>query len=140
MGRCRMVLTGFLWTLSLGAAQTDPGRVDPSFVAQGLTGGGVKIVVQTDNKILVHLHPFAGQTNVYLKRLTPDGAEDSTFNPPTFFWQGYFSPITAIGLHNDGILVGGNFTNINGSAVRHIARLNFDGSLDPGFNRELHLT
>ena len=67
-------------------------------------------------------------------RLNPDGTIDPDFNP------GANGSISAILLQQDGkILIGGSFTMVGGggsgtTARNHIARLNFDGSLDTTFN------
>ena len=43
--------------------------------------------------------------------------------------------IFALAVQADGkVLIGGNFTQINGTGRNFIARLNADGSLDTGFN------
>jgi uncharacterized delta-60 repeat protein len=49
--------------------------------------------------------------------------------------NGFDNLVRTTNLLSDGkILVGGWFTNMNGTSVNHIARLNVDGSLDTTFN------
>jgi uncharacterized delta-60 repeat protein len=59
---------------------------------------------------------------------------DTNFDTGT----GANSTIRCLALQQDGkILIGGMFTNFNGAAVRKIARLNADGSLDTTFQQEV---
>jgi len=59
---------------------------------------------------------------------------DTNFNTGT----GADSTIRCLVLQSDGkILIGGMFTNFNGMAVRKIARLNADGSLDTTFQLQV---
>src|SRR5215203_5918117 len=54
---------------------------------------------------------------------------DRTFTPQIDGW------VRAIALQRDGkILLGGQFTNVNGIARPRLARLNSDGSLDESFS------
>ena len=60
-----------------------------------------------------------------------DGTLDTSFSIGTGFNGG----VLAIAVQGDGkILVGGAFTNYNGTSLNRIARLNTDGSLDSSFN------
>jgi uncharacterized delta-60 repeat protein len=72
-----------------------------------------------------------GNTNFnHIARLNTDGSVDSTFNPGV----GASDSVHAIVIQSDGkILIGGYFTNVNGVALNHIARLNMDGSVDGAF-------
>jgi uncharacterized delta-60 repeat protein len=66
------------------------------------------------------------------------GQLDATFNPLDNGFNvtnGANKDVKAIALQADGkIIIGGNFTSFNGTAVNRIARLNTDGTLDAGFN------
>jgi len=65
-----------------------------------------------------------------LARLNQDGSLDNTFNPDT----GLNGSVRAIAIQPDGkIVIGGVFTNVNGTALNHVARLNVDGSVDNSF-------
>ena len=45
------------------------------------------------------------------------------------------STVTSVAVQADGkVLLGGSFTNVNGTTVGFFARLNADGTLDTGFN------
>jgi len=70
-------------------------------------------------------------TRSRLARLLPDGNLDPTFDAG----QGPNRPVRALALQPGGkILLGGFFTRIQGTNRAHIARLNFDGSLDAFFD------
>jgi uncharacterized delta-60 repeat protein len=57
------------------------------------------------------------------------GAIDPTFNPGAMD-----GAVRCLALQSDGkIVIAGDFTSINGIARRGLARLNADGTLDPGF-------
>jgi uncharacterized delta-60 repeat protein len=62
-------------------------------------------------------------------RFNTDGSLDSTFKRPDVY------VVLSIAVQADGkLLIGGNFNQINGTAVNHVARLNADGTLDQSFN------
>jgi uncharacterized delta-60 repeat protein len=67
----------------------------------------------------------------YLARFSADGMLDYTFNPP-----GPNGPIYAMEgqWYTDKIIIGGDFTAYNGVGRNHIARLNWNGSLDSSFD------
>lgn len=67
----------------------------------------------------------------YIVRLFPDGRLDTSFNTGT--GPNYF--IASVAIQPDGkVVIGGNFSAINGIARNNIARLNQDGSVDTTFN------
>lgn len=92
--------------------------------------------LQPDGKILISI----GKDNIYNYKfeksfllVNSDGEADSSFG------QGLTGPmfgeIYTISLLPDGkIIVGGDFTNYNGTAINSIARLNPNGTLDMAFN------
>ena len=66
-----------------------------------------------------------------IARLNPDGTLDTRFDPGT----GAADAVRALAIQLDGrVLVGGSFTNFNGSSLNHIARLNINGQVDTSFN------
>ena len=112
------------------------GVLDMSFNPTSLSGNPVKaIAVQADGNILVGGF-FTGTVNATgVARLTPaTGALDSSFVTGTGFLMSG-SSVNALAIQPDGrILVGGNFTQFNGTTgVNCIARLNANGSLDTAF-------
>ena len=90
------------------------------------------LAVQADGKIIIggDFTTYNGVPAGRLARLNLDGSLDTTFNLGT----GASDLVRAITLQPDGsILLGGQFTSINGIALNHVARLHADGSVDPGF-------
>jgi uncharacterized delta-60 repeat protein len=70
--------------------------------------------------------------SVGIARLNADGSLDSSFNPGTGVWYG---AVYSVALQPDGkVLIGGNFTSVNGTNRNRVARLNANGSLDSSFN------
>lgn len=92
------------------------------------------LALQTNNMILV-AGDFTQANNIArnrLARLNPDGTIDTGFSTPT---TGANAAVRALIVQTDGrILIGGFFTNINGVVNNHIARLNYNGTLDSLFN------
>jgi uncharacterized delta-60 repeat protein len=122
-----------------------PGRggdLDYSFASGGSINGAVRsALVQPDGKVLIagEFTTAHGAARGGIARLNADGSTDHTFmngqagvalrgiadSTPT---------VSAMALQADGkILIGGNFTAVNGAGRTNIARLNADGSLDTGF-------
>jgi uncharacterized delta-60 repeat protein len=114
------------------------GNIDNSFdPGEGTNSGSVySVAVQPDGKIVIG--GFFNTINVTprndIARLNPDGSLDTNFDPgegagPTG------SGVRSVAVQPDGkILLGGDFTTINGVTRNHIARLNANGSLDTAFN------
>jgi uncharacterized delta-60 repeat protein len=64
-------------------------------------------------------------------RLNADGSPDTTFNSGGLGANG---TVYALAVQTDGkVVIGGDFTAVNGVACNHLARLNTDGSLDSSF-------
>lgn len=111
------------------------GTVDTEFNTG--TGAGANIyylAIQADGKILISgiVSSYNGSNCGYLTRLNVDGTRDNTFNPTG---AGTNNEVHAIAVQPDGkIVIGGVFTNYNGTTTNRIARLNADGTLDNSFN------
>ena len=107
------------------------GARDPNFqVDAGLTvsGGIHRFAVQPDGKILVG-GSAAGENN--LIRLNADGSVDPGFAASTN------GQINAMLAETDGtIVLGGNFTQVNGVPRQGLARLDADGGLSPFLSQE----
>lgn len=74
---------------------------------------------------------YNGTPRSGVARLNSDGSLDLTFNPGS----GAAGAVRALALQADErIVVGGSFTNFNGSALNRLARLNNNGSVDGTFN------
>jgi len=120
------------------ARLNEDGSVDSSFDA-GANDQVNAIAVQPDGKILIagKFASFGGgssgtsTTRSYIGRLNADGSVDTTFTA----FAGGSGYVNALALQADGkILVGGDFTYLNGTARKHIGRLNSDGTLDRNFD------
>jgi len=99
-----------------------------------LTGGAVSAMAQqTDGKIVV-IGAFAlvnGVNRMSLARLNTDGTVDTNFG---YTMSGVSGSVNCLALQPDGkVVIGGYFFQVNGVARRRIARVNPDGSVDPGF-------
>ncbi|MCX6876480.1 MAG: choice-of-anchor D domain-containing protein [Verrucomicrobia bacterium] len=91
----------------------------------------MSIAVQPDGRILLGgtFTGFDGQPRGRIARLHANGTLESaaSFNPGS----GANGDVYCVALQPDGkILLGGDFTSINGQPRNHIARLNADGSLE----------
>lgn len=110
------------------------GSLDTSFSYTGGANNSVKYIkIQSDGKILIggNFTSYNGTSINRLARINTDGTIDSTFN----IGAGFNNTINAIAVQSDGkIIVGGDFTTVDGTARSRIARLNADGSLDTSFN------
>jgi uncharacterized delta-60 repeat protein len=77
---------------------------------------------------------FNGSAINRIARLNVDGSPDTNFNAHIGFGVTN-GAVRAILIQPDGrLLVGGGFTNFNGSALNYITRLNADGTTDTNFN------
>lgn len=107
----------------------DSADFDPGAGAAGIV---YAIAVQPDGRILVGglFEKFAGVTCGRIVRLDSDGSIDTTFNPGV----GADDAVYSIAVQPDGqILVGGNFLNFGGTAVKRIVRLSATGVVDNSF-------
>ena len=119
------------------------GTIDAAFLpgtGTNASGGEIyKIAIQPDGKIMVggSFTSIDGTPRQSLARLNEDGTLDTGFEPFGISHTSgmYVADVRAIALQSDGkILIGGNFTAVNGVARNGIARLNDDGTLDAGFD------
>lgn len=131
-------LIALVAALTLGSHAQVAGTLDPNFIADTarVSGGAVnKVLVQPDGKILIagRFGFVGGEPRRGIARLEPNGVVESTntFDPGT----GVSEEIFSMALQSDGkILIGGDFTRVNGVNRSRIARLNSDGSLDTTFD------
>jgi len=119
------------------------GTLDPGFAP----GAGIvaesfstvnAVALQTDGKVIIGgvFTNVNGMPRRHVARLNSDGSLDSAFSPSVdVTGAGILSGINAVAVdHNGRILLGGDFTGVNGLARTNIARLNSNGSLDTGFD------
>jgi uncharacterized delta-60 repeat protein/CSLREA domain-containing protein len=114
------------------------GSFDNTFLSD-VNSTVTQVVLQPDGKILVggYFTLVSGQVRNRLARLNSDGTLDTSFiNPNVNVPNGSpANPIGTIAVQPDGkILIGGNFTSVDGQARSGAARLNSDGTLDTNFN------
>jgi uncharacterized delta-60 repeat protein len=111
------------------------GTFDTTFTpGVGVSGGLVVAAkLQSDGKIVIagQFGQVSGTTRNDLARLNADGTLDTGFDPGT----GVDGAIADLLIQPDGkIVIGGGFTQVNGTFRLNFARLNADGTLDTGFN------
>ena len=90
------------------------------------------LLVQPDGRILIggDFVSYAGQPRLRAARLLSNGAFDASFDPGNLLSDN----VSAMALQANGrVIVGGNFTTVNGSSQNYLARLNADGSVDTSF-------
>jgi len=112
------------------------GYQDPTFLAAPNSGANDVInamALQPNGKIIIggNFTAFNSANRYHIARLNSDGSVDSTFNPGS----GVNGPVLSVALQTNGqIVIGGNFTAVNGTNMPSVARINADGSLDASFN------
>jgi uncharacterized delta-60 repeat protein len=109
------------------------GSLDTSFnPGDGLDGSVEDLALQPDGKVLVggHFTQVDGVACNYIARLNADGSLDASFDPG----DGPNGPVETLALQSNGkVLIGGQFTQIDGFTVNRIARLDENGVLDMTF-------
>jgi len=119
------------------------GTIDNTFnIGTGFNDHVFNIDIQSTGKIIVSgdFTSYSGVTSNKIIRLNTDGSIDNTFNIGTGFGDTEEendgnSQVLNVNFQTNGqILVAGNFTLYNGSAVKNIVRLNSDGTLDTSLN------
>jgi uncharacterized delta-60 repeat protein len=111
---------------------------DPGAIVAPMSYGQLSMPVvysiarQSDGKVLIggYFTTINGTSRNCIARLNQDGTLDTSFDPGT----GCDYSVYDVALQPDGkIIIAGGFRNVNGVGRNLIARLNSDGSLDPGF-------
>lgn len=95
-----------------------------------------RISVQSDGKILIAgwFTAVNGVTRTNFARLNADGTLDGEFQTTLFNAADNYPYVNSIALQSDGkVLIGGSFTEVNGTNRSYFARLNLDGTLDNDF-------
>jgi uncharacterized delta-60 repeat protein len=114
------------------------GELDNTFYVP-FTGTSIRDFVTLPDSSMVVCgkfgYTFAGITKNNIERINIDGSVDSLFHVAGVGTNvGTFTILHALELTADGkILIGGNFTSVNGSSALRIARMNINGSIDPTF-------
>lgn len=112
------------------------GSLDSTFNPGSGADNPIYAVAQSpvDGKVLVGgaFGRLDGVTYNAVGRLNADGTPDTTFNAGGL---GANATVYALAVQTDGkIVIGGDFTAVNGVSCNHLARLNTDGSVDATFN------
>lgn len=95
------------------------------------------LAIQADGKSIVAVGEFTSMNSAlhnrnHIARMNACGVLDSDFLASSFLSQ---ESIDSIAIEPDGkIIVGGNFTSLQGITLNHIARLNASGTIDTTFN------
>ena len=90
------------------------------------------VAVQSNGKVVIGgiFDAVNGTTRGNIAQLNADGSVDTTFDPGT----GTNGKVYSVAVQSDGkVVIGGEFTQVNGVTSENIARLNADGSVDTGF-------
>lgn len=116
------------------------GASDGTFYrAKGVGGEVYSIARQSDGKLIlggVNLFIYGSQQTRSLLRLNKDGSLDQNFNVEL----GVGEYLNKVLVQADGkILIGGDFSEVNGQSQSNLARLNVNGTLDTSFNSSLAL-
>src|SRR6267142_1773979 len=139
-GLVRGLFFSWLFLLQILQAKAGPGDVDASFDPGSSPDFTIfSVALQADGKMIIGGE--FGSPGCGVARLNANGSVDKSFNPGTgvnaYDYLVGLSHVYSVAVQPDGkILVAGTFATFNGTAlnVNAIARLNADGSLDPGFN------
>ena len=92
--------------------------------------------LQSDGKVIIG-GTFAAVNGVprnFLARLNTDGSLDASFNSGLQGPAGFTGVFSLAVLPQDKIVIGGNFSSINGYSRNGIARLTANGGVDTAFN------
>jgi uncharacterized delta-60 repeat protein len=131
------IIQGLCCLLAVGhfglAARAQHGGVDATFNPGAGPNALVNVVtLQPDGRILIggNFGTVDGVARSRIARLNPDGAVDPAFQPGA----GANDDVRAIAVQADGqLVVGGDFTILNGATRRRLARLLPDGQVDYAF-------
>lgn len=111
----------------------DGGSIDPDFPT-GSGWGQLDFALANDGSGDIYATNVFVTRGSIIARLNDDGSIDTAFD--TSGVSGFNGNILAIAVATDGsgdVYVSGLFSHYKGTGRNHIARLNSDGSLDPGF-------
>jgi len=131
-------VTGVNYIARLNADGT-PDTAFTTNTGTGFNGGVYSVAVQADGKIVLGggFTTLNGATVNRIARLNADGTPDTAFTTNTgtgFTAPGFPGFVGSVAVQADGkIVVGGEFTTLNGATVNYIARLNADGTPDTAF-------
>lgn len=103
------------------------GTIDSTFICTNLTGRVDAIAVQGTNIYVGGEFTVTGKLYRNIARLSTNGLLDTSFDPGV----GPNSAVYALAVQTNGqVVLGGAFTEVNGTGLNYLARLNKDGSVD----------
>ena len=110
------------------------GSQDSSFIDIGLDNTVYSTSTQSNGKIIIggnfQFYNYGLDSANFILRLNSDGSVDTSFITGT----GFNGTVRETEIQSDGkILVGGSFTDYNGTPANCISRLNSNGSIDTSF-------
>ncbi|MFA5854149.1 MAG: delta-60 repeat domain-containing protein [Patescibacteria group bacterium] len=118
---------------SIARLNTD-GTLDATFdPGAGFNGRVLALRVHSDGTIAVggEFTTADGVARNHIARLNADGSLDTSFDPGT----GANGAVNAVDLQLDGkVVLGGDFTSVNGTSRNFVARMNANGTLDTTFD------
>ena len=111
------------------------GAMDTSFNPGDSTSGAINAIALSGTQFVIggafSSYNDAGVGN--FARVNSDGSLDSAFSISQ--GSGADAAVRAVAVQPDGrVVIGGDFTHVDGVARNYLARLNADGSLDASFN------
>lgn len=124
-----------------GVAQNDialvntNGSLDGSFNPGGGANAAINAVAADGGQLVIggNFTAFNGDGCGYFARLNADGSLDLPFS--TEQGSGANNTVRAVAVQPDGrVLIGGDFTMVDGTPRNYLARLNADGTLDATFD------
>lgn len=136
LGVASFFIDYFQWPSNWITRLNSDGSLDKTFnIGSGIDQQVYATALQSDGKILIGggFMTVDGTNRSGIARLNSDGSLDTTFDPGT----GANGTVRAVIVQPDGgILIGGDFTEVNNTNRSALARLNTDGSLDLSFDPE----
>jgi uncharacterized delta-60 repeat protein len=111
------------------------GSLDAAFQLD--PGGRILTSIQVGTQIIIggSFTNVGGVTHNHVARLNADGTVDNSYNPD--FDGTVYTLVYQNKKNEDRVVVGGAFTNVNGTPRNHIARLINTGALDTTFDPSL---
>lgn len=116
------------------ARVTASGALDTTFnPGAGANGFVWSLAPLANNQVLIagDFTAFNNTNRMFVARLNSNGSLDTTFDPGNgpddIVWS-------VVGQPDGKVIIGGDFTSVNGVPRAHIARLNADGSVDSTFD------
>ncbi len=126
----------FFGPVRMGIARLNPnGSLDEGFGGSGASQVRA-VALQPDGKVLIggYFTSVNGTARNRIARLNADGSLDTSFDPGSGV-EGSSVAMRAIAVQSDGkVMIGGEFSTVNGVPRINIARLNTNGSLDTSFS------